>query len=281
MTAARRALVTAIVLTIAGLTTATIGHGRRQFAPERPFRAVTGGAQRLFGAIGRGVGDTVRSVGELRQVREDYEALLERVEDAERLAGEIDALERENRLLREQLGFAARSATPVLAARIIARQTGTTFESVTINRGTRHGLSVGHAVIAYNAGQRGIVGRIADVSGGTAIVRPVTSTASFIGARLDRSRVEGLLEGDGVGENVLTLRYVPRDARNEIRYGDLVVTSGTDSMFPADEPIGTVERVTAPAYEESLVIQVVPIVDFSRLEYVFVLLQGPAGEGAL
>lgn len=280
MTAARRTLVTAIVLTVVGLLFATIGHGRREFAPERPIRSVGTAIQRVFGAVGRGVGDTVRSVGELRRIRNDYEALLERVEEAERLAGEIDALERENRLLREQLGFASRTSTPLLAARVIARDQRALFDSITINRGTRHGVEPGHAIVAYSEGRRGLVGRVVEASGGSALVRPVTSTASFVAARLDRSRIEGLLEGDGPGEDLLTLRYLPRDARNEIRYGDLVITSGLDSIFPPDVPIGTIERVSAPAWEPSLVIRITPIVEFGRLEYVFVMLSATSsGEG--
>jgi rod shape-determining protein MreC len=69
----------------------------------------------------------------------------------------------------------------------------------------------------------------------------------------------------------MTLRYVPRDARNAIRYGDSIVTSGLRSLFPAEIPVGTVVRVTAPSWETSLVIDVEPVIDYSRLEYVFVI----------
>jgi rod shape-determining protein MreC len=214
-------------------------------------------------------------VGELRRLREDYEGLLEDLEQYERLEGTVESLQRENDRLREQLGFAARTEEPALAAQIIARESATGFfSSFTINRGERHGVEPDQAVIAFVGGEEGLVGRVERVSGGTAVVVPVFAPGSYIGARLERSRHVGLLQGSGEAADALTMQYVPRDARNEIRYGDLVVTSGLNSIFPPEIPIGRVLRVSAPSWDTSLVIEVESVVDYSRLEYVFVLNAG-------
>jgi len=240
--------------------------------PDEAVRGVFAGIQRGFASVGQGVGNTVRSVGELRRVRAEYEALLDDIEQYERLEGTVEALERENDRLREQLGFAARTEEPSLAAQIIARESGTGFfSSLTINRGERHGVEVNQAVVAFVGGEEGLVGRVERVSGGTAVIVPVFAPGSYIGARLERSRHVGLLQGSGDAADALTLQYVPRDARNEIRYGDMVVTSGLNSIFPPEIPIGRVLRVSAPSWDISLVIEVDPVVDYSRLEYVFVL----------
>lgn len=111
------------------------------------------------------------------------------------------------------------------------------------------------------------------------MIVPVFAPGSYIGARLERSRHVGLLQGSGVAADALAMQYVPRDARNEIRYGDLVITSGLNSIFPPEIPIGRVLRVSAPSWDTSLVIEVEPVVDFSRLEYVFVLNAGGGRRG--
>ncbi|HKK47854.1 MAG TPA: rod shape-determining protein MreC [Alkalispirochaeta sp.] len=272
MNSRRRTFLTTVALVLLGVISALAGNSSQRMRPDEAVRGVFAGIQRGFASVGQGVGNTVRSVGELRRVRAEYEALLDDIEQYERLEGTVEALERENDRLREQLGFAARTEEPSLAAQIIARESGTGFfSSLTINRGERHGVEVNQAVVAFVGGEEGLVGRVERVSGGTAVIVPVFAPGSYIGARLERSRHVGLLQGSGDAADALTLQYVPRDARNEIRYGDMVVTSGLNSIFPPEIPIGRVLRVSAPSWDISLVIEVDPVVDYSRLEYVFVL----------
>lgn len=272
MTARRRTLSTTVVLVLIGLVLTIAGSGTREVRPESVVRGVLAGFQQVFAGIGNGVANTVRSVGELRRLREDYEGLLAELEQYQRLEGTVESLERENQRLRDQLGFAARTQQPALAARVIARDTASgVFSSFTVNRGNRHGVAVDQAVIAFIGGREGLVGRVSEVAGGTSLVQPLFAADSYVAARLERSRHNGLLQGSGDADDSLVLRYVPRDARNTIRYDDLVVTSGLNSLFPEELPIGRVLRVTSPSWTSSLVIDIDPIVDYSRLEYVFVL----------
>jgi cell shape-determining protein MreC len=49
-------------------------------------------------------------------------------------------------------------------------------------------------------------------------------------------------------------------------------------VYPKGINIGRIRDITAPAYETSLVLQVQPIIDFDRLEYI--VLMGPEIESA-
>ncbi|MDA3948944.1 MAG: rod shape-determining protein MreC [Spirochaeta sp.] len=271
MKQSRKTLYTTIALTVVGLVSIGLTNGIDRFEPEQFARGVFSGGQHMLSAIGRTVSGTVRSVGELRRLREDYEGLLEELEEYQRLEGNIAALTEENVRLRRQLGFVARTEEPLLAARVIAKEAGRLFSSFTINRGSRHGVQPNQAVIAFIGGREGLVGRVSEVSGGTAVVLPVFAAGSYVAARLEMSRFDGLLQGTGREDDPLVLRYVQRNARNEISYGDLITTSGLNSLFPPDLPVGRVSRVNAPFYETALQISVDPVVDFGRLEYVFVL----------
>jgi rod shape-determining protein MreC len=53
-----------------------------------------------------------------------------------------------------------------------------------------------------------------------------------------------------------------------------VVTSGMGQVFPEGVHIGRVREMQAKGYEASLELEVEPIVDFGRLEYVFILSYG-------
>lgn len=56
-----------------------------------------------------------------------------------------------------------------------------------------------------------------------------------------------------------------------MQYGDIVVTSGENGNYIKEIPIGTISAVSVVDYDTSLIISVVPIVDFSRLEEVIVI----------
>lgn len=263
---------TTVVLVLAGIFTASLSTGRfAAFNPGRVVGFATAGLQRTVAGIGRGVSTSFQSVGELRELRREYEALLRELEEFRNLEGRLEQLTNENNRLREQLGFAAQTSRPVLAARVIAREGNQYFTSFTINRGRRHGVEPGQTVVAYIEGREGLAGRVETVTGGSAIIVPVFSAGSYVAARLERSRQEGLVQGGGTRSDPLVMSYVPRAARDRIQYQDLVVTSGLNSVYPPGLPLGRVVRVNALAFEPSLEIFLEPLVDFSRLEYVFVL----------
>ena len=64
---------------------------------------------------------------------------------------------------------------------------------------------------------------------------------------------------------------IPKSARSALRVGDLVVTSGLSSIYPPDIYIGRVTSIGSKPWETSLSVDIEPVADFSRLEYVFVL----------
>ena len=92
---------------------------------------------------------------------------------------------------------------------------------------------------------------------------------------MDTTRDEGLVPGPGKDRGTIVMNYVKKIAKDKIGYGDLVVSSGLGGVYPKGINIGRIRDITAPAYETSLVLQVQPIIDFDRLEYLFLI--GPRG----
>jgi rod shape-determining protein MreC len=79
------------------------------------------------------------------------------------------------------------------------------------------------------------------------------------------------VEGQGNQETPLLMRFVPKRAREEINIGDIVVSSGMGGVYPAEINIGRVNNIFSPEYETTLEIEVIPMIDFSRLEYVYLI----------
>lgn len=218
-----------------------------------------------------GVTNTVNSVRELGRLREEHDLLLERVAQYETIEQDVQALRDEIDRLNEVIGFSQTLRFENVPARIIGKDPGNHFATITINRGTRHGVGNNMAVIAVQDGRQGLVGRIQEAGPFSSQIMPIFDASSFVAARLERSRYEGLVQGGGIGSELTVMRYVNSQARNEIRYGDIVITSGMNSIYPPGIPIGVVESVQARPYETSLELGMRSLVDFGRLEHVFVV----------
>jgi len=214
---------------------------------------------------------TWNSIGELKRLRSELDEARERLVEYERVFRNLTELRRENQVLREQLGFSQALSFRYISAQVIARDPGNQFSTIMVNRGSVHGMRQGMPVIAFQGGLQGLVGRVVVVSLSTAIVQPITDPNSFVAARLQTSRFDGLVAGSQGGPGLLTMSYVKKLALNEVQYGELVITSGMGQLFPEGIHIGRVREMTAKGYEASLELEVEPIVDFSRLEYAFII----------
>jgi len=257
-----------VVISLVSLGVSTDAMSLRPKEVGQSFVAIF---QQSASAVGRFFAGTVTSIRELSQLREQYDELLGQVRQYETIADDIALLRSENERLREALGFEQSLPYSSLPARVIAKEPGSFFEGLTINQGRAAGVRRYMPVIANQDGMQGLVGRVEEVGLSTSVVMPIFDYDSFVAARLLRSRHEGLVAGEGSSQGMLTMLYVAKSARDEISVGDMVITSGMRSLFPEGLLIGTVEAILGRPYETSLNMELDPTVDFSRLEYVFVL----------
>jgi rod shape-determining protein MreC len=217
-------------------------------------------------------GDTAGSIRQLRLTREELEKAKARLEESDRTAREAVELRRENAALKAQLDLAQSLPLQRIAAGVIAKDHDNLFSTITLNKGSRHGIRVDMPVVAFEDNLEGLVGRVVAVGPGTSQVLPLYDPQCQVSARLDESRFEGLTNGQGSDRSkALLMHYVKKIAMDRISYGDLVVTAGLGGLYPAGINVGRVRDIRAETYETSLTLEVEPVIDFDRLEYVFVL----------
>ena len=275
----RQSLVLYVVVLLSSVIMLSVSTTRFVEVPRSVGMGVVSLLQRGVQAVGDGFTSTIRSVAELGRLREEYEALLEELERYRTLESDIDQLRSDNARLRDVLQFSQTISFSNLPAEVIGREPGNLFASFTINRGSRDGIVVNTPVIAVQEGSQGLVGRVAQVAGNSSVVAPLFDASTYVAGRLLDSRYEGLIGGGGAGNSQLTMRYVDPQARELTTYGDMVVTSGMSSVYPPGIRVGRVVGINALAWESSLTLTLDPVVDFGRLEYVFLLLNGGGGDG--
>ncbi len=239
--------------------------------PQRVGLSVLSFFQKGFDAVGNFASGTLNSIAELRDLRSRYKELVGKMEEYQNLERSLTDLRRENERLRSQLGYLKDARYRASSARIIAKDPGNLYSTFVIDKGLEDGLRKNLPVVAYQDGSEGLVGKVLEVGRSSSIISPIYDASAHISARLDRTRYEGLVSGGGSPDTPLTMRYVKKRAKEEIQFGDLVVTSGLQSLYPRDVIIGRVTRILSADYQTSLDIDVEPVLDFARLEYVFIV----------
>ena len=126
--------------------------------------------------------------------------------------------------LKEHLGLRQKTELPMVTARVIDREGTSVFKSVLINKGTTDGIKVGMPVISTE----GVVGRIIEASWNVSRVLLVIDFNSNADALVEGGRAHGVLQGGGSAGCIL--KYIERS--EEVKIGDLVLTSGLGGIFP-------------------------------------------------
>ena len=226
-------------------------------------RGLSTGVSRVRGAWARYV--WLRGVeAENANLRRELEAVQVQFQERRALADRASTLE-------DLLALRDRSNLQTVAAAIIASSASPDFRTLTIDKGRNQGLKRDLAVIAPD----GVVGRIVVPSPNAAKVQLLIDRNAAAGALIERSRAQGVVQGNG--DSRLRLEYVAESS--DVVVGDVVMTSGIDGIYPKGFTIGQVESVekNGPAYKR---ITVKPSVNFSSIEAVLVVLTpSPAGQG--
>jgi rod shape-determining protein MreC len=173
-------------------------------------------------------------------------------------------LERAERLLdlREQLRWRS------LAARVVATDTSPFFRVTRVRlEVAAAGLRDGLPVVA----PEGLVGRLRQVSGRYAEVLLLADPESSLDVVVARTGSRGVLRGVLADDHYrCRVEYLLRS--DEVKDGDLVVSSGMGGAVPGGIPVGTLTRVRRQESGLHQQAEVTPAVDLSRLEQVLVLL---------
>ena len=262
---------TLAVLVLVSLVCLLISNRTVVVRPKEIGLSVAGFFQKGVTGLFRWVGDTAGSIGELRAAREELAAANTRLEEMDQATREAIELRRQNAALKAQLDFSQTLPPERIAAEVVARDTDNLFSTLTINKGSRQGVKRGMPVVAWQGDIEGLVGKVVLVGPGSSQVLPLYDPQCIVSARVDTTRDEGLVSGEGRDRGSIVMNYVKKIAKDKIGYGDLVVTSGLGGVYPKGINIGRIREISAPAYETSLVLQVQPIIDFDQLEYLFLI----------
>jgi rod shape-determining protein MreC len=205
---------------------------------------------------------------EVRAENERLRAEIKRLREANHKLKDADV---ENRRYRRLLQLRDQQGGVLLSAQVIGKEVSTFFRvmRVRLDRGERDRVRAGMPVLSAD----GLVGQIRRTWGRYSDVLLVADKTSAVDVVVKRNGARGMLKGTGGDRNyACRLEYLSRE--DEVKKGDLVVTSGLGQRFPASLVVGRVSKLVKRAFGLYQEAEVKPVVNFSRLEEVLVLTAG-------
>ncbi len=207
-----------------------------------------------------------------------YVYLVHTQQDNQRLKEQLARLKQENLRLQETalaqdrlkklLQLKTELPEPSLAAEVVGSGPAPFLQSFYVNKGKKDGVVRGMPVLI----PQGVAGRVERTSGHYALVTLIYDPGFAVDCLIQRSRVRGVLTGIA-GENRCKIKYINR--ADDVRPGDLVLTSGLDGLFPKGMSLGRVVRVDPKVKGTFLHVEVLPEVNLTGVEEVLILKKRP------
>jgi rod shape-determining protein MreC len=222
-----------------------------------------------MGQVFQPIGDFLSNVSRIGGLRKENAQLKSEVKELQSQQGRIPEILRENAELRGLANIKDWATGRFMAARVIGQGPSNSEWTAFLDKGTAEGLKVGMAVVT----DQGLVGRTLIVAEHYSKVLLLIDPQHSVGSRLTGTGETGVISGRA--QQDLLMEFI--DPKTPIKDGETVVTSGYDrGVYPAGIPIGRVTRVHKASDGLTKNAEVKPLVDFTRLSTVAVLLEsGP------
>ena len=176
----------------------------------------------------------------------------------------------ENDRLRRMLALKEQGIYDYAAANVVGKNFQFFRNTMTLDVGSDDGVDVDMPVVSHD----GLVGRIVATSSHYSVLQILFHREMKASAKVERSRVDGILGWDGGAH--LKLNNVAKTL--DVIVGDRIVTSEYSSLFPPGLPIGVVTKTYEETGDLFQTVEITPDADLYRLEEVFVILRTPEAE---
>ena len=180
----------------------------------------------------------------------------------------LTTLEAENRRLRSLLESAVNTPERVLIAELLTVDFDPYRHHILLNRGRQHGVYVGQPALD----QQGVIGQIIRADPFTATAILITDPNHALPIQINRTGARTLALGTGHFQE-LELPHIPNN--EDVKVGDVLVTSGMGGRFPRGYPVGTVTKVEFDPGSPFAHIVAKPVAQLDRIREVLLLENAP------
>ena len=242
-------------------------------APDHPsllawgLYAVVSPIQQVIAYAIVGAGHLFDEYVNLRDVQRENEALKDELsilyQDNQRLRETLALVGGETELKAFQQLYEETYKYESVDAMVIGAGTGEFDQTVILNKGSLSGVAINQGVISPT----GVVGKVVRVGPTSCLVQLITDPNFSMASRLQKSRVNGIVQGTG-DNNFCDLLYIR--STDAIELNDRVVSSGLEQIFPQGILIGHVTSIS-PGEPPLRRVEISPSTKLRSLEWVLIV----------
>lgn len=245
--------------------------------PEAILIDVFGWVQGVVMAPVQHVAGFFDEVQHIKDLYNENARLKANLNDFSSMRVQIQELERQNKQLKEDLGLINRSTgLNLLASNVVGRSPSTWNSVITLDVGSKAGVSKDMAVITAN---KGLVGRVYEVTPYHSKVLLITdmekmAVSGLVQLESSKTPAYGMVRGavDNVPQSQrarVEMTSIPLAAN--VKEGDAVITSGLSDIFPPALLIGTITKVEEDRLGLTKTADIEPFANLDHLEVVYVV----------
>jgi rod shape-determining protein MreC len=237
---------------------------------DRALLTVSAPIEYTFSALARGVSSLLSEYVYLVDVKRDNNRLAYQSARLQAKVSQLSVIEAENRRLRRLLGLRDRIGTETVSALVVSKDTTDYFRvaQVTLDAPAR-GVRPNMPVLSLD----GVVGTVRRVAGESVQVQLAVDSGFGVDVVVERTGARGFVRGGGDNTRYL-VRVELVQSSDSIDNGDILVTSGVGCRFPKGLPVARVTKVLKKDFGVYQTVEAEPVVDFSRLSEVLIVLGG-------
>lgn len=184
----------------------------------------------------------------------------------------MEEMRKENLRLKRLLTFTDEQPYNKIMAQVVGWDSSNEFKVIRLNKGTKQGIRTMAPVVT----DHGLVGYVYRATENYSDVLTILDQNNRVDIVVERTRTHGIVEG--VFNFKCALKYITRNEPVEV--GDKLITAGVGGIYPKGLKVGMITDITKENFGMTLSIEVVPSVDFDKLEEVLVLTPLDSGKSA-
>lgn len=227
------------------------------------FYLISAPLQQKFWQAGNGASDFFSGILAGRKYKTENEKLNLQIQQLLAENGFLSELKRENEFLREALNLGLEKQFELRLAEISGKNISQ--DAILINQGRKDGLSQNLPVISS---QKVLIGKIGEVFQDFSKVILISNKDVSFDAKISGKEIYGIIRGRG--NNKLNFEFMPQG--QELKEGDLVMTTVLGGIFPGELLVGRIQEIEINDLEPFQKARVQSSFDIAATRNLFVVL---------
>lgn len=249
-----------LLFIIISLSLMTYQSNRQHFLPLKSLANTLNAVHKIKGSIKDSVTAPFRRMLLREEENISLKSELSRMLKEQQTCSEVFL---ENKRLNNILALKQREHRYITAARVIAKSPDQWSNTLILDKGSSDGITKDMVAIT----EKGLVGKISEVTHSYSYLLLLNDINFSAAARIQTNRIEGIISGTGFKK--CQLKYIPYE--EELKQGDIVITSGLDMLFPPGIPVGYVSKINKRDIGMFQDMEVIPFADHTKIEIVAII----------